>query len=158
MQYTRNLFGKNFKFHSNLNIPKSNLSYFPSFWKKYWIFGVNIIQTNLSYLQPSSPNICGLIVVKKLTTKSSFRGKKNINFVNNLIKENRKLKTWEQIARESEIEKNLYFKWTQIVHAIPNTGKKTLKENTTNSQSLPSLRIYLIKNKQIHSAENLTVK
>ena len=96
--------------------------------------------------------------MKKLTTKSSFRGKKNINFVNNLIKENRKLKTWEQIARESEIEKNLYFKWTQIVHAIPNTGKKTLKENTTNSQSLPSLRIYLIKNKQIHSAENLTAK
>ena len=43
------------------------------------------------------------------------------------VKENRKFKTWEQIIRESKIVKNLYFKWIQLVHAIPNYWKKTHK-------------------------------
>ena len=31
LQYTNKVFGKNFKFHSNLNTTKNTLSYFPSF-------------------------------------------------------------------------------------------------------------------------------
>ena len=31
LHYINNFFGKNFKFHSNLSIPKNTLSYFPSF-------------------------------------------------------------------------------------------------------------------------------
>ena len=33
LQYINKLLGKNFKFHSNLNMPKNTLSYFPSFYK-----------------------------------------------------------------------------------------------------------------------------
>ena len=39
LQYINKRFGKNFKFHSKLNIPKNTLSYFPSFYKnilKIW--------------------------------------------------------------------------------------------------------------------------
>ena len=78
----------------------------------------------------------------------NFR-KKNINFVNDLIKENRKFKTWEQITDEFKIDKKLYFKWIQLVHAIPNRWKKELTEN---------LNQHLIKSNQIHSFENLTAK
>ena len=58
-------------------------------------------------------------------------------FVNDLIKENGKFKTWEQITHEFKIDKNLYFKWIQLVHAIPNYWKKTFTENKT-------VKIYLI--------------
>ena len=85
-------------------------------------------------------------------TKNCFSweifGKKT-NFVNDLIKENRKFKIWEQITDEFKIDKKLYFKWIQLVHAIPNRWKKELTEN---------LNQHLIKSNQIHSFENLTAK
>ena len=82
--------------------------------KIYRNFGVNI-QTNLPYLHPSSPNTCGLIVLLRLTMKLVF----------DLTKENGQLKTWEQITHEFKIDKNLHFKWIQLVHAIPNQWEKT---------------------------------
>ena len=42
------------------------------------------------------------------------------NFVNELIKENGKFKIWEQTTCEFEIDKNLCFKWIQVVRAKPN--------------------------------------
>ena len=51
---------------------------------------------------------------------------------------------------------NLYFKWIQLVHAIPYHRKKTLTENTINSQSY--LNHHLMKSHQIHSVENLTAE
>ena len=51
LQYMSKLFGKNFKFYSNLNIPKNTLSYFPSFYKdilKLW--------TKYCSNQPSLPS------------------------------------------------------------------------------------------------------
>ena len=139
-------------------MPK-NTHLFLASTKIYWNFGVNIIQTNLPYLHPSPPNICGLIVSERLTKKfviESFQ--KNINFVNGLIKEAGKFKTWEQITREFNIDKNLYFKWNQLVHAIPNYWKKTLTENTINSQNLSYLNHDLIKSNQIHSVEKLKIR
>ena len=79
-------------------------------------------------------------------------------FVNDLIKENEKFKTWERITPEFKIDKNLYFKWIQLVHAIPNHWKKTLTENTTNSQNLPYVNHHLIKSNKIHFTEKITAK
>ena len=45
-------------------------------------------------------------------------------FVNDLIKENGKRKTWKQITRDFEIDRSLYFKWIQLVLDIPNYWKK----------------------------------
>ena len=72
--------------------------------------------------------------------------------------ENGKFKTWEQITRQFKIDKNLNFKWTQLVHAIPNYWGKTLTENTTSSQSLNYLNHNLMKSNQINSVEKLTTK
>ena len=78
-----------------------------------------------------------------LTTNSYFFVQKNIlkklRNVNDLIKENGKFKTWENITHEFKIDKNLYFKWIQLVHAIPNHRKKKLTESTINSQNLSYL-------------------
>ena len=45
---------------------------------------------------------------------------KNINLANDLIKENGKFETWEQITHKFKIDKDLYFKWIQLIHAMPN--------------------------------------
>ena len=78
-----------------------------------------------------------------LTTNSYFFVQKNIlknlRNVNDLIKENGKFKTWENITHEFKIDNNLYFKWIQLVHTIPNHRKKKLTESTINSQNLSYL-------------------
>ena len=51
----------------------------------------------------------------------------------------------EQMTHEFKIDKNLYFKWIQLVHEIPNHWKKKLTENTINSQNLSYLNHHLIK-------------
>ena len=161
LQYINKLFGKNFKFHSYLNIWKNPLSYSPSFYKdilKLW--------TKYYSNQPSLPST---IVSQylwfnsfiKIDNKVVFHRKfseKNINLVNDLIKENGKLKTWEHITHECKIDKSLYFKWIQLVHAIPNHWKKKFTENTINSQNLSYLNHHFIKSNQIHSFEKLTAK
>ena len=79
-------------------------------------------------------------------------------FVNDSVKANGKFKTWEQITCEFEINKNLYFKWIQLVHPKLNYWENTLTESATNSQSLSYLNHHLIKNNQIHFVEKLTMK
>ena len=79
-------------------------------------------------------------------------------FVNDSVKENGKFKTWEQITCEFEINKNLYFKWIQLVHPKLNYWENTLTESATNSQSRSYLNHHLIKNNQIHFVEKLTMK
>ena len=112
-----NLFGKNFKFHSNLNFPKNTLSYLPSFYK-------NILKLWSKYYS-NELFLPSIIVSQYLWFNSSIRIDKKINFVNDLIKGNGKLETWEQITREFKIDKNLYFKF---VLQYQTTGKRHLQK------------------------------
>ena len=52
----------------------------------------------------------------------------------------------------------MYFKWIQLVHAIPHHWKKKITENTISSQNLSYLNHHLIKTNQICSFEKLTAK
>lgn len=42
-----------------------------------------------------------------------------INYISNFFDRNCKLKSWLNSVQECIIKKNLYFKWYQLVHAIP---------------------------------------
>ena len=103
MQYINKLFGKNFKFHSNFNILKYTL-YFLSFYKE-----IPKLWGKYYWKQPPLPST---IVSQylwfnsfiKIDNKVVFHRKFleiNINFVTDLIKQNGKFKTWEQITHES---------------------------------------------------------
>ena len=146
MHYINKLFGKNFKFNSNLNILKNVLSYFPSFYKDILI---------LCKYYSSQPSVTSTIVSQHLWFNSFIKIdnkfvcykrflEKNLNFVNDLIKLNRKFKTWGQIIHEFKIDKNLYFKWVQLVHATPNHWKRKLTGNKISSQNISSLNHHLI--------------
>ena len=95
-------------------------------------------------------------MIVKLFSIGSFQ--KKTNFVNNLIKENGKFKTWEQLTHEFKIDKNLHFKWIELIHAIPNHWEKKLTENTINSQNTSYFNHHLIKSIQMYSFEKLTPK
>ena len=98
------LFVINFKFSSNLSIPENFLSYFPSFYK-------DILKLLSKYCinQPSLPST----IFSQYLCFSIF-GKKH-----GLIKENGKLKTLKEITGEFQLDKNFYFKWMRLLHAIP---------------------------------------
>ena len=162
LHYINNFFGKNFEFHSNLNIPKNTLSYFPSFYKD-----ILILRTKNYSNQPSLPStivsqyLWFNIFIKidsKVVFYKKFLGKKKKFFLNDLIKENGKFRTWEQIIHEFKIDKNLYFKWIQLVHAIPNHWKIKLTENKIYSQNMFYLNHHFIKSSQIYSFKKLTAK
>ena len=67
-------------------------------------------------------------------------GKKTIHFVDDLIKENEKLKTQDQFTPELKTDKNLYFKQIPLVHAMSNYWKITLTEKN-NKQPKAYLKI-----------------
>ena len=161
LHYINKLFGKNFKFHSNLNIPKNTLSYFPSFYKDMLILWTKYYSNKPSLPSTIISQYLWFNSFVKIDSKVVFHkefSEKNINFVNDLIFKNGKFKTWEQIIHEFKIDKNLYFKWIQLVHAIPNHWKKKITENKINSQNISYLNHHLIKSNQIYSLEKLTAK
>ena len=43
------------------------------------------------------------------------------------MKENRKIKSSNDLKIEFKLEQSLYFKWVQLVNAIPNNWKKIIQ-------------------------------
>ena len=126
---------KNFKFHSNLNTPKNTVSYFPCFYKdilKLWsryYSNQPSVRSNIAS-QCLWFNIC-IKIENKVVFYRNFS--ENINFVNVLIKENRKFKIWQQITYEFKTDKNLYFKWIST-----STCNNKQTGNSTNRKNLIS--------------------
>ena len=95
LQYINTLFGKNFQFHSNLNIPKNTLSHFPSFyndimklWSKYYSNQPSLPSTITSQYRWFNSFI---MTDKKVVFHKKFSEKNK--FFNDLIKENGRFKT-----------------------------------------------------------------
>lgn len=62
---------------------------------------------------------------------------KNINFITQLYKPDGKLKQWENVKQEFNLNDSAFYKWVQIVHAIPNTWK-----NIISNESLSNSNVY----------------
>ena len=62
------------------------------------------------------------------------------------MKENGEIKFWDDSKNERKLEQRLYFKWMQLVNAIPSNWKNNLKYSDTNSQNLiwQNLIFYLV--------------
>ena len=53
----------------------------------------------------------------------------NINFINHLFTSEGEFKEWNQIKRKFQLAYNLYYKFTQISHALPKKWKQILRGN-----------------------------
>ena len=62
------------------------------------------------------------------------------------MEENGEIKFWDDSKNERKLEQRLYFKWMQLVNAIPSNWKNNLKYSDTNSQNLiwQNLIFYLV--------------
>ena len=81
----------------------------------------------------------------------------NINLINELFTSEGEFKDWNHIKREFQLTNNLYYKFTQISHAIPKKWKQILRENGAKTCVI-YLDHHLIKNNLLLSLEKLTSK
>ena len=75
-----------------------------------------------------------------------------------ILDESGNIKTWENILQQHKINKQLYFKWLQLIHLIPNLWKKEIVYDNGNCKNLLLLNHHLIKNNQLHDVEKLKAK
>ena len=71
------------------------------------------------------------------------------------MKENGEIKSWNDLKNEFKLEQRLYFKWMQLVNAIPSNWKNNLKHSDTYSQNLILLDHHLVKSNSLFSIEKL---
>ena len=71
------------------------------------------------------------------------------------MKENSAIKSWNNLKNEFKLEQRLYFKWMQLVNAIPSNWKNNLKHSDTYSQNLILLDHQLVKSNSLFNIEKL---
>ena len=157
----KNRICKNFTFHSNVCLPSQILDKLPTYYKEL------LISWEKVYSQPPSlPSLIGsqflwfnaLIKIDKKTVYNHLFSNIGLNFVIQLFDENGKLLSWNEIKQKYKLPNNSYFKWYQLVHAIPTSWKKNISEDKGNCRNLVLLNHHLIKKNQIYSIMKLTAK
>ena len=158
LRYIHKAFGKNFKFHSNLHIPSDLICTFPTFYQ-------DIITSWCNYYT-SPPTLPSTISSQYLWFNTFIKienrvvyykefSDNQINYVCDFFDRNGNLKSWVNFVHEYKIEKKMYFKWFQLIHAIPKSWKKDIQIDQGNCRNLLYLNHRLIKSNQTYSIEKL---
>ena len=53
----------------------------------------------------------------------------NLNYVTQLFDDTGNTKEWMKLKHEFNLNNNLYFKWMQLIHSIPQKWKNTINNN-----------------------------
>ena len=157
----RQYLGKNFKFHSNLEVSHSILCKFPKFYKEIFIrWGKHL--SSLATL-PSTV-ACQFIWFNKhiqIDNKSIYLynfSNRNLNFVGQLFDTDGKLKSWDCVKHQFLLKNNMQFQYRQIIHAFPQHWKETIKQCARNLNNLYIQDHHLIKCNTIYNSEKLNSK
>ena len=71
--------------------------------------------------------------------------------------ENRELKSWQKMLNDFQLIEKSYFKWFQLIHAIPKSWKLAVLNDKGNCKNI-NLNHHFIKNNQILAIEKLILK
>ena len=153
--------GRDFKFHSNLQIDSKYVKTFPKYFKEV----INAWSRNLV----CKPNIPSAILSQFLwfnnficidNSSIYFRcfSEKVISFISDLFDSNGHLKPWNDIRLEYNLDEKYKFKWIQLIHAIPKSWKESLAFDNGNSNNLFILDHHLLKKHQISCLPKLNSK
>ena len=122
LKLIKKAFGDELNFHSNLSFNNSCVRHFPCFFK-------NILLNSSQYLSTDPENISGIlsqnlwfnkhIIIDNSTVNFTKFSQKNINFVDQLVKESCQFKKWQTLEDEYNLDNDMYFQWSQLIHAIP---------------------------------------
>ena len=132
LRYISLYLGKDFKFHSSLEITVNILDNFPSYCK-------NIIQCWIKNFSksPTTPSAIAsqylwfnsnIKVDKKVVFYKEFSDNQ-INFLTDLFDLRGKKKSWIDLAIEFNLDNKLFFKWCQLIHALPKSWKTTIADD-----------------------------
>ena len=123
----RQYLGKNFKFHSNLEVSHSILCKFPKFYKEIFIRWGKYISSPATL--PSTV-ACQIIwynkhiqIDNKIIYLHNFSNR-NLNFVGQLNDVNGKFKSWECVKHQFLLKSSMQFQYWEIIHA--NSTQKKL--------------------------------
>ena len=151
--------GQNFKFHSNLSYDTKLFTSVPVFCKnifRYWSQHFTVFPDLPSCILSSflwyHKDI--LISNKPIYFK---RSNNNLSYVTQLFDDTGNTKEWMKLKHEFNLNSNLYFKWMQLIHSIPQKLKNTIRNNRI-SENLLFLNHHLIKCNILLSLEKLTSK
>ena len=153
MNYINNALGKNFNFHSNLSIPNKTINSLSSYYK-------DILNSWCKYYS-CTPKVSSLVFSQFLWYNSYIKidkevvcykkiANKKINFVSDLFDENGEFKSWQKILNDLQLTQKSYFKWFQLIHAIPRPWKLAVLNDKGNCKNI-YLNHHLIKNNQTYS-------
>ena len=153
--------GKDFRFHSNLQIDSKYVKTFPKYFKEV----ITAWSRNLA----CKPNIPSAILSQFLwfnnfihidNSSIYFRcfSEKGISFISGLFDSNGRLKPWNDIRLEYNLDEKYKFKWIQLIHAIPKSWKESLAFDNGNSNNLFILDHHLLKKHQISCLPKLNSK
>ena len=152
--------GQNFKFHSNLPYDTKLLTSFPVFyenifryWSQHYTVSPDLPSCILSSFLLYNKDI--LISNKPIYFKRFSNN--NLNYVTQLFDDTGNSKEWIKLKRKFNLNNNLYFKWIQLIHSIPQKWKNTIK-NFRISENLLFLNHHLIKCNILLSQEKLNSK
>ena len=125
---------KNFYlFHPNLSVPKSMLNSIPMFYRNI----VNFWQ-DISFSPPTdatmvfSESLCfnSFIKIDNLPIAPSFFDTVDQIYLAQLFTNNGNFISWTEASRKFKLRN--YFKWIQIIHAIPSSWKVIVKNSVVN--------------------------
>ena len=145
-------FGKNFKFHPNLDLKDFSLKIFPKYyqeiiyrWSKYLSsppFLPSSIASQFLWLNKD------IQIDNKCVIFSNF-SKNGINFVGQLFDSDGKLHCWEFLKEKYLLSQNMKFKWFQLTHALPREWKEAISMHDGSLENLLIQDHHLIKEDQM---------
>ena len=123
----RKKLGKNFIFHSNLNINPNKIKGFPTYYQDILIKWENFFSS-----LPSLPSCVWhnkYIKIDDKTIFSSSLSAKGINFVGQLFQNNQQIDKWDELKTDFDLIESEKFLIIQITHVlgVPQKLPKSLK-------------------------------
>ena len=83
---------------------------------------------------------------------------RNLNFVGQVFDTDGKLKSWDRAKHQFLLKNNVQFQYRQIIHALPQHWKETIKQLTGHLNKLYIKDHHLIKCNMVYNLEKLSSK
>ena len=154
-----NRVSKNFQlFHPNLCVPKDMLNTIPIFYRNM----VNFWQ-EISFSPPTnacmvfSESLCfnSFIKIDNAPITPSFFGAIDQIYLSHLLNDNGDFLSWGEASRKFKLQN--YFKWIQIINAVPSNWKALVKNSASDRESC-CFDQHLVKNERMFSIKMLNTR
>ena len=148
-----------FKFHSNLLFKTNKTKFSPSFfretilhWKEHLAIRAEISSCILSqYLW------CNESIQKDKALLHFLQlSEENINYVSQLLSNNRFIRKWHEFKREYNPLENSYFQWIQLIDSLAERWQLIIKGNYINANSFIIHNHHSIKGSKVATLDKLT--